>query len=194
MTRYTAFETLQTESSVVFGHEPISTPVRLDSPDRTRVLAHFSALGADARRLRFGTPLADDAVRRYVEQLHFERDLVLGLADHFRALVGVVHLARISNHAVEFSISLLRGWRGRGYGQEFTARALNEAARQGYQLAHVQFMHCNRPMGAIMDHYAAARERAGTEHLVEVSLPAMLARPFKAQLGPFIPSTLAFAS
>ena len=57
----------------------------------------------------------------------------------------------------------------------------------------MQFLQCNRPMDAIMDHYAAAHERDGVEHLVEVPLPAVLARPIRAQMGPFVPSTLAFA-
>ncbi len=172
-------------------HTP--TLIRLGTLDRARVLDHFMALDEDARHLRFGMAYSDDAVRRYVQRLDFERDLVLGWAEHFRELVGVVHLARIDDHAVEFSISMTGGWRGRGHGQDFTEQALAEAARQGYQLAHVQFMHCNLPMGAIMDHYTASRERDGTEHLVEVPLPAVLLRPLRASLGPFIPSTLAFA-
>ncbi len=167
--------------------------VRLGTLDRARVLDHFLALDGDARLLRFGMSYSDDAVRRYVQRLNFESDLLLGWTNHFRELVGVVHLARINAHAVEFSISMARGWRGRGHGQDVTELALAEAARHGYQLAHVQFMQCNRPMGAIMDHYTAARERDGTEHLVEVPLPAVLSRPLRAQLGPFIPSTLAFA-
>jgi GNAT superfamily N-acetyltransferase len=177
----------------MFNFRQTPTLVRLDGADRARVLAHFLALDTEARHLRFGMAYADEAVHRYVQRLNFEHDLVLGWANHFRELLGVVHLARIDHRDVEFSISMSEGWRGRGHGQDFTEQALEEATRQGYQLAHVQFMHANRPMGAIMSHYTAARERDGTEHLVAVPLPAVLARPLHAQPGPFVPSTLAFA-
>lgn len=173
--------------------KPDPTVVRLDAPDRGRVLEHFLALDGDARLLRFGMSYSDDAVRRYVQRLDFAGDLLLGWINPFRELAGVVQLARIDDRAVEFSISIARSWRGRGHGQDFTEMALAAAGRHGYGLAHVQFLQCNRPMDAIMDHYAAAHGRDGVEHLVEVPLPAVLARPFRAQLGPFVPSTLAFA-
>jgi hypothetical protein len=166
--------------------------VRLGPLDRARVLDHFLALDGDARLLRFGMSYSDDAVRRYVQRLNFEGDLLLGWTNHFRELVGVVHLARIDDHAVEFSINMARSWRGLGHGQDVTELALAEAARHGLstgaRAVHAVQSADGRHHGPLRR--PAARAAPSTWSRCRCRL---LSRPLRAQLGPFIPSTLAFA-
>lgn len=165
---------------------------RLTDAARGQVARHYLALEPEGRRLRFNTEILDEAIRKHVAALDFDRDLILGSEGEEGQLVAVVHLARISDTEVEFSISVLEPWRGQGHGQKLTHLGLAEAARHGFQLAHVQFMSQNQRMGAIMNHFDSTRGQAGTEHFVQVPLPASLARPFQAPIGPFVPSLVAF--
>jgi RimJ/RimL family protein N-acetyltransferase len=179
------------QTIIYAGREPGALR-RLTDVDRVRVSRHFLALEPEGRRLRFNTQVLDDALRKHVAGLDFRRDLILGSEDQDGQLSAVVHLARISASQVEFSISVLEPWRGQGHGQKLTQLGLAEAAKHGYQLAHVQFMSYNHRMDAIIRHFESTREQDGTEHFVKVPLPASLARPFQAPIGPFVPSMVAF--
>ena len=99
---------------------------------------HFLALGAEDRRLRFGLPLGDNAVRAYVARMDFERDAAFGVFDDELALVAAAHLARERGHA-ELGVSVLPGFRGRGAGAALLARALQHARNWGVAAL---FMHC----------------------------------------------------
>lgn len=99
---------------------------------------HFLALGPEDRRLRFGLPLGDNAVRAYVARIDFERDTVFGAFDDELALVAAAHLARDRGHA-ELGVSVLPGFRGRGFGAALLARSLQRARNWGLGTL---FMHC----------------------------------------------------
>jgi GNAT superfamily N-acetyltransferase len=165
----------------------LGKPRRLGALQRGLVEGHFLSLEPEARHLRFGTCCRDAALVEYVRALDFDRDVVLGWFDADVVLGGIVHLARISETLVEFSISVLEQYRGIGYGQRMTGEAFEEAAKFGFDRAHVQFIAANYRMAAILDHYHATREQDGTERMVDVPLPARLSRPVQAPIGPFVP-------
>lgn len=108
---------------------------RLELPALER---HFLALGAEDRRLRFGLPLGDNAVRAYVARIDFERDAVFGIFDDELVLVAAAHLARDRGHA-ELGVSVLPGFRARGFGAALLARCLQHARNWGLGTL---FMHC----------------------------------------------------
>src|SRR3989442_3918779 len=84
----------------------------LDDGDRHAVVAHFNALSADDRRLRFGATLADRAIAEYVDRIDFARDTLLGLhEDGSPALIGVAHVA-FGDADAELGISGLPEYRG----------------------------------------------------------------------------------
>ncbi|MBI4123765.1 MAG: GNAT family N-acetyltransferase, partial [Betaproteobacteria bacterium] len=66
---------------------------------------HFLLLQPEDRRLRFGVPLADAAVREYVARIDFERAALFGVADDELQLLGAGHLARADAHA-ELGVSV----------------------------------------------------------------------------------------
>ena len=45
------------------------------------MLAHFTSLDGEDRRLRFGAPLRDEAIANYVERIDFVRDGVFAVHD-----------------------------------------------------------------------------------------------------------------
>lgn len=114
--------------------------------DRSALEPHFLALGAKDRRLRFGAPFKDDAVRAYVARIDFERDAVFGVHDDALHLIGVAHVARSSQHA-ELGVSVLQAHRGRGVGGALLARAHMRARNWGVREL---FMHCLTENAAMM--------------------------------------------
>src|SRR5688572_8683157 len=91
---------------------------------------HFLALAPEDRRLRFGAPLSDFAVRAYVARIDFESDAAFGVFDDALQLAAAAHLARGRGHA-ELGVSVLDGERGRGIGGALLARAHMHARNWG---------------------------------------------------------------
>ena len=103
----------------------MNIPIReLSRLDRAALEPHLLALHDDDRRLRFGVPLNDDALR----------------------LVGAAHVARGNGHA-ELGVCVLPADRGCGIGWALLARAHLRARNWGVR-AH--FMHCLTENAAMM--------------------------------------------
>jgi GNAT superfamily N-acetyltransferase len=107
---------------------------------------HLLTLGSEDRRLRFGLPLPDEAIRDYAERIDFERDALFGVFDDELQLSGAAHLARGESH-VELGISVLSGWRGRGLGAALLARCHMRACN--WAVGRL-FMHCLSENAAMM--------------------------------------------
>jgi GNAT superfamily N-acetyltransferase len=118
----------------------------LSGLERPALERHFLALGAADRRLRFGAPLNDFAVRRYVAHIEFEQHAVLGVFDDDLHLLGAAHVARGDGHA-ELGISVLEGHRSAGIGGALLARAHMHARNWGVRAL---FMHCLTENSAMM--------------------------------------------
>ncbi|MDB5796550.1 MAG: Histone acetyltransferase HPA2-like acetyltransferase [Paucimonas sp.] len=124
----------------------------LSERHRRRLLRHFLALGPDDRLLRFGSPLTDELVERYVAGLDFQRDVIFGVFDSAFRLVGVAHLAfaprearpwygqaTVKEQVGEFGVSVAASARGRGIGSR-----LFERAAMHFKNADIDtlYMHC----------------------------------------------------
>ena len=122
-------------------------PIReLWPTERGSLCEHFLALGAEDRRLRFGTPLRDYSVREYVRRIDFEHDVVFGVVNEELRLLGVAHVARARGHA-ELGISVLEGHRQRGIGGALLGRAHMRA--RNWRVGSL-FMHCLMENAAMM--------------------------------------------
>ena len=125
----------------------MTIPIReLSRAERPALIEHFLKLGSHDRRLRFGTPLSDHAVREYVERIDLAQDAVFAIADDELHLLGVAHLARAEGHA-ELGVSVLEGQRGRGIGGALLARAHLHARNWG---VNALLMHCLTENAAMM--------------------------------------------
>lgn len=114
--------------------------------ERVALERHLLDLGGEDRRLRFGTPLSDVAVRSYVARIDFERDAVFGVCDEELKLLGAAHVARGERHA-ELGVSVLAGHRNRGVGGALLERACLRARNWGVRTL---FMHCLRENAAML--------------------------------------------
>jgi GNAT superfamily N-acetyltransferase len=132
---------------------------RLTEGSRAALAAHFIALSADDRRLRFGASISTESIGAYVAGIDFGHDAVFGVIDDELALVGVAHVAFLTD-AAELGISVLPEHRGRGAGRALFARAAEHARNR---FVPRLFMHCLAENAAIM-HIART---SGMEIVVE---------------------------
>ncbi len=127
------------------NHE-LNTTIRLRSSHRTALEAHFIALDAEDRRLRFGAAIGDEALRAYVARIDFERDGAFAVQDDELRLVAVVHVA-VTDSAAELGLSVLAGRRGSGLGHALFKRAVMHLRNRG---SREVFVHCLTENAAMM--------------------------------------------
>ena len=118
----------------------------LAAASRPEILEHLLALTPEDRRLRFGTPSADESIARYVESIDFARDTVFGIYDDMNALVGMTHVAQLDD-AVELGLSVHPSRRREGLAQTMFRRAALHARNRGIGEL---YMHCLSENAAMM--------------------------------------------
>ena len=118
---------------------------RLSSADRARIFEHFDQLSSTDRYLRFGSPMAAEVLRTYVDGIDFHSGVVFGVHADDLKLVGVAHVAS-GNGVAEIGLSVLDGWRNAGIGQLLLERAAGWARSHAITTL---FMHCLAENGAI---------------------------------------------
>jgi len=129
-----------------------AVPVReLHAGHRSEILNHLLQLGAEDRRLRFGTQTPDEVIHHYVESLNFKRDAVFGVFDHDLRLIGMAHLAYLPEikgqaHAVEFGVSVLPEGRAQGLGTALLQRSAVHSRNSNIQTLYVHCLANNKAM------------------------------------------------
>ena len=118
---------------------------RLDEDVRPSLLAHFLALPAKDRSLRFGTSLPPRVIAAYVDGIDFGRDTVFGVHDDHLALVGVAHVA-FEDRLAELGLSVLPAHRGRGIGRALFKRAMEHARNRSIPKLLMHYLSANAPI------------------------------------------------
>ena len=152
-------------------------PVReLHLQDRQDVLTHLLALDGPDRYLRFGYAAQNAQIEHYVAHLDFGRDRVFGIYNRKLCLIAVAHLAYIHDpkaaSCAEFGVSVLPGWRSRGFGTELFARAVLHARNDHISLMFIHALSENTAMLHIAQRAGAKVERLGSESEAYLSLPS----------------------
>lgn len=154
----------------------VMVPIRSLAPrHRDRIGAHLLALEPHDRYLRFGYAASDEQVRRYVDQLDFERDEIFGIFNRRLELIAMAHLAFIhevgAQPGAEFGVSVLKKARGRGFGARLFDRAAMHARNEGVELMFIHALSENTAMIKIARNAGATLERAGGETEAYLRLP-----------------------
>ena len=118
----------------------------LSERHRSALLRHFLALDSSDRHLRFGTTLANNGIRSYVDTLDFDASDVFGVYDAALRIVGAVHIA-YSDDEAEMGLSVSANARGQGIGNSLFRRA---TVRLSNRYIRTVYMHCLRENDAIM--------------------------------------------
>lgn len=159
------------------GSTKFLVPIRsLGENHRVRIATHLLSLPSQDRYLRFGYAAQDAQIKRYVEQLDFERDEIFGIYNRNLVLIAVAHLAVSTNQAharcAEFGVSVLPGARGRGLGARLFERAALSASNGGITLMFIHALSENAAMLAIARKAGARVERDGAESEAYLMLPS----------------------
>jgi len=154
-------------------------PIRSLAPrHRDRIVRHLLELPEHDRYLRFGYVASDEQVIRYVQQIDFEHDEVLGIFNRRLRLVAMAHLAHLrdadsaSTSCAEFGVSVAAHARGRGYGRRLFELAALHARNRGVQTLLIHALSENAPMLRIARHAGAQVVRDGGESQALLRLPA----------------------
>ena len=148
---------------------PTWVPIRSLAPrHRPRIVAHLLALAERDRYLRFGYAASDAQITRYVEQIDFDRDEVLGIFNRRLRLLAMTHLAFLDDRdgratRAEFGVSVASNARGRGYGKRLFDLAALHARNRGVQTLIVHALSENTAMLRIARRAGAAVVRDGSE-------------------------------
>lgn len=118
---------------------------RLGEGVRATLMAHFLALPAKDRCLRFGAPVAPAAIGDYVDRIDFGRDAIFGVHDDRLTLVGVAHMA-VKGGLAELALSVLPSHRRRGVGSALFKRAVAHARDRSIPRLFMQFLAGNAPI------------------------------------------------
>jgi len=117
----------------------------LSSRSQAALLAHFVALGAEDRRLRFGHAISDEGLALYVGKLDFKGDGIFVVRDARRRIVAAAHVA-LAHGRAEAGLSVLPEGRGKGLGTRLFQRAAEFARQRGAARIDMHFISENKGM------------------------------------------------
>jgi GNAT superfamily N-acetyltransferase len=124
-------------------------PIRSLGPSHRERIARHCSLDAEDRYLRFGYPASDEQIRRYVEQLDFDRDDIFGIYNrrrtHRHGAPGLCAPARACELR-RVRCSVARCARGRGYGARLFDRAVMHARNAGVRMMFIHALSENTAM------------------------------------------------
>jgi RimJ/RimL family protein N-acetyltransferase len=164
------------------GGEPASRltwiPIRaLSTRHRDRILAHLLLLPERDRYLRFGYAASDSQITRYVDQLDFERDELLGIFNRRLKLLAMAHLAYLTTHdgktasQAEFGVCVDARARQRGYATRLFELAVLHARNRGIRTLLIHALSENTAMLRIARRAGADVVRDGGESQACLELP-----------------------
>jgi GNAT superfamily N-acetyltransferase len=153
-------------------------PIRaLSTRHRDRILAHLLLLPEHDRYLRFGYAASDSQIARYVDQLDFERDELMGIFNRRLRLLAMAHLAYLTTRdgktasQAEFGVSVDARARQRGYATRLFELAALHARNRGVRTLLIHALSANAAMLRIVRHAGADVARDGGESLACLELP-----------------------
>ena len=143
-----------------------------------KIRTHLLALDDQDRFMRFGYTTTDEHIDRYIASLNFERDDIYGIFNTSMELAGLAHLAlpkNFKNDQAEFGVSVLKKYRGKGYGNKLFERASIHATNNKIKHIYIQALSENGPMLKIARKHGAIIHREGseTEALVSLAKPSI---------------------
>jgi len=154
-------------------------PIRSLAPrHRERITQHLLALPEHDRYLRFGYLASNDQITKYVQQVDFDRDEVLGIFNRRLRLLAMAHLAYQPGDrgqaasCAEFGVSVAVVARGRGYGKRLFDLAALHARNRGVQTLLIHALSENTAMLRIARNAGAEVVREGGESQALLRLPA----------------------
>lgn len=148
---------------------------------------HLLRLSPKDRRLRFGHPRNDEAVRGHVDGLQPSRDIILAHFDPELEVIGAVHIA-LSGRVAELAFSVDQRHRRRGIGTALFERAVVCARNRGVRSAVIYCLAGNREMRSLarkarMTISTGAGDSEGTLELPPIMPASVVSEMVSGQAG-----------
>lgn len=122
-----------------------NTPVYiLNSTHIDKIICHFEELSKSDRRLRFGFPINSDGIKRYVNNINFDKKECLGYFDKNGDIKGVAHLSQNEkDYVAELGVSVNKALQGKGIGFSLLIHSAHWAKYLGYDFINIECLNNN---------------------------------------------------
>ncbi|MEM7089740.1 MAG: GNAT family N-acetyltransferase [Pseudomonadota bacterium] len=144
----------------------------LDPTDQKALTDHFASLSPEDLRFRFGSPVSQAWVARYLAGiLEAPGQVLAAWADGNIYALGELRPAhRGPEDACEIAMSVLKPFRNQGVGTALLNTLLEDAMTMGFAYAHLQVIDENRPMRRICRNLQAECARFGPDLIYSFSI------------------------
>lgn len=129
--------------------------LKADEWFKNKIYEHLKNLPKKSRELRFFNVPSDEVLRKYADGIKYESDGVFVIEDK-NEIVAFLHAPVISDSEVEFALSVLSEYEGRGLGTKLFSRAYKWARDNGYKKIVTVCLSSNKGMQAIVRKYETA--------------------------------------
>lgn len=134
----------------------------------------LKGLNTEDRRMYFGMAVTDEYIDRLIARITADVDQHTFLVSYnCTGWLGVLHIARVSDAAVEFGLSVYEEYRNFGIGGDLLKEGILWARNRGYQQL---YLHCVK-WNTAMSHLAQKHDLAMTHHGGDLDVAARLAPP-----------------
>jgi RimJ/RimL family protein N-acetyltransferase len=134
----------------------------------------LKGLNAEDRRMYFGMSVSDEYIDQLISRITQAPDNHKFLVSYnCTGWLGVLHIARISDDAIEFGISVYEEYRNFGIGSDLLKEGIVWARNRGYQQL---YLHCVK-WNTAMAHLATKHDLAMRHEDGDIDVMSQLAPP-----------------
>jgi RimJ/RimL family protein N-acetyltransferase len=153
----------------------ISQVRQLREADRSAILAHFLALGAEDRYRRFLRPMSDAAIESWLARFRFEQELLFGIygPGGDAGIRGILLVSPAIDGRWELSFSVVPGAQRQGIGEALGRRAIEYLPVLGAKEAWLCCMSDNTGMRALAAKLGFSLQTESGETWARLPIPAL---------------------
>jgi RimJ/RimL family protein N-acetyltransferase len=134
----------------------------------------LKGLNAEDRRMYFGVAVSDEYIDHLIARITQDLDNHTFLVSYnCTGWLGVLHIARVSDHSIEFGLSVYEEYRNFGIGGDLIKEGITWARNRGYTQL---YLHCVK-WNTAMAHLADKHDLAMTHQDGDLDVAARLAPP-----------------
>lgn len=130
--------------------------------DYTDILQHITNLNADDRYMRFGYPITDQQISKYVESSVVDSTSTWLIVRSSTAVVATLHIA-ISVNVAEFGLTVEEKYRGTGIGKSLFSSAYHICRNKKIKSIRLNCLRQNKAMQNIAKHFGLVVSNHGSD-------------------------------
>lgn len=146
---------------------------RFLSPDEYHKFGWWlKGLNVEDRRMYFGITVSDDYIDQLIARITAKTDQhTLLVSYNCTGWLGVLHIARVSDDAIEFGVSVYEEYRNMGIGNDLLTEGIVWARNRGYKRLYLHCVRWNHAMAHLASKHGLETVQHQADLAVEVALP-----------------------